>query len=152
MKVFDKKAVKLTGRQRYALTAMVVLANHGRETPMPLPEVKAASGISASYLDKIFGDFRRLGLLKSIRGPGGGYVLAKPPGEISIADILMSCNDGHSESSLTTSRKAVSTALLEAEALRNKIEEMLDATLRHVFLAEMMYHATPSDSTIDCSP
>jgi len=81
--------MRLTTRGKLAVTAVTDLAlrSHGR--PIALPSISARQGISLSYLEDIFSALRRAGLVHSIRGPGGGYTLTRPPQELSVADIVI---------------------------------------------------------------
>ena len=69
--------MKLTTRGRYAVTAMLDLAIHGGEDPITLADISARQEISLSYLEQLFSKLRREDLVRSIRGPGGGYQLAR---------------------------------------------------------------------------
>ncbi|MCE2392417.1 MAG: Rrf2 family transcriptional regulator [Proteobacteria bacterium] len=79
-----------TSRQiEYALYGLFDLAYHGGPRPIRLSEVGRRQEIPARYLEQIFGRLRRAGLVRSKRGPGGGYLLARPAGQISLADIVL---------------------------------------------------------------
>ena len=69
--------MKLTTRGRYAVTAMLDLAIHGGEQPITLADISARQEISLSYLEQLFSKLRREALVRSVRGPGGGYQLAR---------------------------------------------------------------------------
>ena len=84
--------MKLSAKGRYAVMAMTELAIRARRTgdaaPVTLAEIAARQEISLSYLEQLFSRLRRAGLVRSARGPGGGYRLARPPAELRIADIV----------------------------------------------------------------
>jgi len=80
--------MRLTTNGRYAVTAMLDLALHGGEGPMTLADISSRQRISLSYLEQLFSKLRKNGLVLSTRGPGGGYSLSKPVGEIAIASII----------------------------------------------------------------
>lgn len=80
--------MKLGSKGRYAVMAMVDLAFHGRGRPVSLAEVAARQEISLSYLEQLFAHLRRAGLVKSVRGPGGGYLLARPAGAICVVEVV----------------------------------------------------------------
>ncbi len=88
-----KKSLKLTTRGRYAIMAMVELGKRSGSEPAPLVEVAKRGNISLSYLEQLIAGLRRQGLVKSYRGPGGGYALAKPANEISVPAILIAAED-----------------------------------------------------------
>ena len=80
--------MKLTTRGRYAVTAMLDLAIHGGEDPITLADISARQEISLSYLEQLFSKLRREDLVRSIRGPGGGYQLARGYDRIFVAQII----------------------------------------------------------------
>ena len=85
--------MKLTTKGRYAVTAMLDLSFHGREKPIPLLEISLRQEISLSYLEQLFAKLRRRGLVRSVRGPGGGYLLGETPEAISVADIIRAVDE-----------------------------------------------------------
>ena len=80
--------MKLSTKGRYATVAMADLALSARENLVTLGEISTRQNISMPYLEQLFVKLRRSKLVISVRGPGGGYRLAKPPHEIRIVDIL----------------------------------------------------------------
>lgn len=86
--------MRLTSKGRYAVMAMADLALHGgAERAVPLQEVARRQEISLSYLEQLFARMRRAGLVSGVRGPGGGYRLARPAHETTIADIIAAVNE-----------------------------------------------------------
>jgi Rrf2 family iron-sulfur cluster assembly transcriptional regulator len=80
--------MRLTTKGRFAVTALADLAMQPGSGPVTLNEISARQKISLSYLEQLFGKLRRRALVKSVRGPGGGYRLARGAVQISIADII----------------------------------------------------------------
>lgn len=80
--------MKLTAKGEYAVRAMARLALHYQEGPLPLPEIARKEKISLQFLEQIFLILRRAGLIESMRGAHGGYILGKPPDKIPIGDIV----------------------------------------------------------------
>lgn len=80
--------MKLTAKARYAVTAMLDVALHGADAPVPLAGMAERQGISRSYLEQLFTRMRQRGLVQSVRGPGGGYQLARSAERISVADVV----------------------------------------------------------------
>lgn len=80
--------MRLTTKGRYAVTAMLDLALHSDQGPVSLAEISARQHISLSYLEQLFSKLRRCGLVKSVRGPGGGYSLDRSTEDTYIADII----------------------------------------------------------------
>jgi Rrf2 family iron-sulfur cluster assembly transcriptional regulator len=85
--------VKLSTRGRYAVMAMVDLARHGNGHPVSLAEIAERQGISLSYLEQLFARLRRGGLVRSVRGPGGGYLLAHDRDDTRICDIIVAVDE-----------------------------------------------------------
>lgn len=124
--------MKLTTKGRFAVTAMLDLALNEKNMPIKLSEISKRQSISLSYLEQLFGKLRKQGLVKSVRGPGGGYFIAKDHNAISVKHIISSvdeeidatqcggkenCNDGH---------QCITHNLWET--LNSKILNYLDAT------------------------
>ncbi len=89
----SRKTLRLTSRGRHAVLAMIDLAQKQTDKPVPLAEISRTGTISLSYMEQLFAGLRRNGLVKSYRGPGGGYVLAMPASDIKISSILESAED-----------------------------------------------------------
>lgn len=85
--------MKLTTRGRYAVTAMLDLALYENQGPISLADISERQEISLSYLEQLFSRLRRSKLVESTRGPGGGYCIARPLEEVSIADIVRAVNE-----------------------------------------------------------
>ncbi|MEO5340368.1 MAG: Rrf2 family transcriptional regulator [Magnetococcus sp. MYC-9] len=85
--------MKLTTRGRYAVTAMLDLSQHGIQRPTSLADIAQRQEISLSYLEQLFAKLRRQGLVRSVRGPGGGYVLGGDPEAITVADIIRAVDE-----------------------------------------------------------
>lgn len=85
--------MKLTTKGRYAVTAMLDLALHAQECPVPLADISQRQGISLSYLEQLFSKLRKKGLVDSARGPGGGYRLSRAAGEIPVAEVIDAINE-----------------------------------------------------------
>jgi Rrf2 family iron-sulfur cluster assembly transcriptional regulator len=80
--------MRLTTKGRYAVTAMLDLALHARQDPVNLSDISERQSISISYLEQLFAKLRKGGLVSSVRGPGGGYQLARNGAQIFIAEII----------------------------------------------------------------
>ena len=85
--------MKLSTKGRYAVMAMVDLATRERGRPVTLSEIAERQEISLSYLEQLFAKLRRRGLVKSVRGPGGGYLLAYPVSDTRISDIILAVDE-----------------------------------------------------------
>lgn len=85
--------MRLSTKGRYAVTAMMDLAIHDREGPVTLADISQTQGISLSYLEQLFSKLRKGGLVEGVRGPGGGYRLAKMPNKITVAQIITAVDE-----------------------------------------------------------
>ena len=80
--------MKLSTKGRYGLRALIDLALYSEKEAASIASISARQQISESYLEQLIAKLRKAGLVKSVRGAGGGYMLAKPASEISVGDIL----------------------------------------------------------------
>ncbi|MHB1353009.1 MAG: Fe-S cluster assembly transcriptional regulator IscR [Thiobacillus sp.] len=85
--------MRLTTKGRFAVTAMLDLALRGGKNPVTLAGISERQDISLSYLEQLFSRLRRHALVESVRGPGGGYYLAKPLADVSVADIIRAVDE-----------------------------------------------------------
>ncbi len=85
--------MKLSTKGRYAVMAMVDLAMHSDNKPISLADIADRQEISLSYLEQLFAKLRRGGLVRSVRGPGGGYLLAREDIETRISDIILAVDE-----------------------------------------------------------
>ncbi len=85
--------MRLTTKGRFAVTAMLDLAIDESGKPVTLAGISERQTNSLSYLEQLFSRLRRSGLVKSVRGPGGGYRIAKPLSEISVSEIISAVDE-----------------------------------------------------------
>lgn len=85
--------MRLSTKGRYAVTAMLDLALNGTDGPVTLADISENQGISLSYLEQLFASLRGKGLVRGVRGPGGGYYLGRAADEISIADVICAVDE-----------------------------------------------------------
>jgi Rrf2 family transcriptional regulator, iron-sulfur cluster assembly transcription factor len=85
--------MRLTTKGRFAVTAMMDLALRDGTGPVTLAEISGRQKISLSYLEQLFGKLRRHHLVESVRGPGGGYCLARDMSKVSVADIILAVDE-----------------------------------------------------------
>lgn len=85
--------MRLTTKARYAVMALVDLASRSEAVPIKLADIAERQEISLSYLEQLFSRLRRAALVRSVRGPGGGYLLARPRETVSIADIVLAVDE-----------------------------------------------------------
>ncbi|MDX7989103.1 Fe-S cluster assembly transcriptional regulator IscR [Xenorhabdus sp. 12] len=85
--------MRLTSKGRYAVTAMLDVALHSQEGPVPLADISERQGISLSYLEQLFSRLRKNGLVSSVRGPGGGYLLGRESSKIFVAEVISAVDE-----------------------------------------------------------
>jgi len=85
--------MRLSTKGRYAVTAMMDLAIHAPRGPVTLADISRCQSISLSYLEQLFSKLRRENLVRGVRGPGGGYQLARPAAQITIAAIIAAVDE-----------------------------------------------------------
>ncbi len=85
--------MRLTTKGRFAVTAMIDLAQRQANGPVTLAGISDRQKISLSYLEQLFGKLRRHSIVASVRGPGGGYRLARGMEAVSVADIIMAVDE-----------------------------------------------------------
>ncbi|MFH4353934.1 MAG: Rrf2 family transcriptional regulator [Neisseriaceae bacterium] len=85
--------MKLTTKGRNAVTAMLDVCLYANNRPVSLAAIHERQGVSVHYLEQLFLKMRRAGLVKSVRGPGGGYQLSRDASSIKIADIIYAVED-----------------------------------------------------------
>ncbi|MDH3713721.1 MAG: Fe-S cluster assembly transcription factor [Gammaproteobacteria bacterium] len=85
--------MRLSTKGRYAVTAMMDLAIHNDGRPVTLAAISQCQAISLSYLEQLFAKLRRANLVEGVRGPGGGYRLARPSTQITVAQIIRAVDE-----------------------------------------------------------
>lgn len=148
--------LKLTTRGYHAVMALVELAGHNqgelRDKPVPLAEIAEARKISLSYLEQLFAGLRRHGLVKSARGPGGGYRLGKDPSQITIAAIFTAAEDSVpgkrvQSRSANDSGDDDSSVSRSTQYLWDHIGQVLYRDLSHRTLHDVLRHDLPLQDT-----
>ncbi|AJR09725.1 HTH-type transcriptional regulator IscR [Photobacterium gaetbulicola] len=85
--------MRLTSKGRYAVTAMLDVALHSQDGPVPLADISERQGISLSYLEQLFSRLRKAGLVASVRGPGGGYRLGEDANHIAVGMVIAAVDE-----------------------------------------------------------
>ena len=119
--------MKLSTKSRYAVSSLMELAISGPGKPITLSDLAAKQGISLSYAEQLFAGLREHKLVKGTRGPGGGFILAREPNTISIAEIIEAVYDRGSNRS--TNDETPSSDLW------NRLDEQVDRFLENIDLA-----------------
>ena len=124
--------MKLSTKGRYAMVALVDLAIAKGDDLTSLAEISKRQDISLPYLEQLFVRLRRAGLVDSVRGPGGGYRLARPPAEIRVADVLEAVDETVSALHVGAGASGGQSGTL-AQSMSNRLWESLSAHV-YVFL------------------
>lgn len=140
--------MKLSTKGRYAVVALADLALQPDGTLMNLTEISTRQDISLAYLEQLFVKLRRAGLVASVRGPGGGYSLAKPASEIRVVDILAAVDE-----TVSAMHKGAGASGGEsgsrAQSLTNRLWEGLSAHV-YVFLHQARLSDVISNDLAPC--
>lgn len=124
--------MKLSTKGRYAITAMMELALRHKQGPVTLADISVEQSISVSYLEQLFAQLRKHGLVTGLRGPGGGYCLRRPASEISIAEILRAVDEslesmGQTDAAPQVDVHARGESLMLWDQLSHQIYDYLDS-------------------------
>ena len=130
--------MKLSTKGRYAVMAMTDLAANSHGNPVALADIATRQEISLSYLEQLFGKLRKGGLVKSVRGPGGGYRLAHGAAQTRIADIILAV-DEPIKATRCTEMGASGCRADRSKCLTHDLWEELGNQI-HVFLSSVSLH------------
>lgn len=134
--------MKLSTKGRYGLRALIDLALYSNEEAVPLQSIAARQGISESYLEQLMRLLRKAGLVKSIRGASGGYVLGKPAQEISVGDILLALEGNLEAVTCPTSEDGEVTCsagdCCVTRHVWQKVNESIISTVNSIWLSDLV--------------
>lgn len=140
--------MKLSTKGRYAMVALVDIALTQRDGLVALNEVSARQNISLPYLEQLFVKLRRAELVQSVRGPGGGYKLARAPSDIRICDVLQAV-DETVDALYVGAGASGGTSGSKAQSLTNRLWEGLSAHV-YVFLHQTRLSDVVTNSLAPC--
>ncbi|MEM7519812.1 MAG: Rrf2 family transcriptional regulator [Pseudomonadota bacterium] len=124
--------MKLSTKGRYAMVALADLALQPADRLVPLSEISERQDLSLPYLEQLFVKLRRAGLVSSVRGPGGGYKLARAANEIRVVDVLTAVDEKVDAMHKGAGASGASSGS-RAQSLTNRLWEGLSANV-YVFL------------------
>ncbi|MFY8273541.1 Fe-S cluster assembly transcriptional regulator IscR [Pseudoalteromonas sp. SSDWG2] len=132
--------MKLTSKGRYAVTAMLDVALHTDVGPVPLADISERQEISLSYLEQLFARLRKQGLVTSVRGPGGGYLLGKEAKDISVGDVISAVNESVDATRChgATSGGCQSGMRCLTHTLWSELSQRIEEFLHGISLAELV--------------
>jgi Rrf2 family transcriptional regulator, iron-sulfur cluster assembly transcription factor len=140
--------MRLTTKGRFAVTAMIDLALNNPEGPVTLAEISDRQKISLSYLEQLFGKLRRQALVSSVRGPGGGYNLAKPLDGVSVADIILAVDEPIDATQCGGKENCRDDSKCITHDLWISLNEHIFEYLRSVTLAQLVAQQQAKDSGV----
>lgn len=130
--------MRLTTKGRFAVTAMIDLALRQIDGPVTLAGISERQKISLSYLEQLFGKLRRHDIVASVRGPGGGYRLAKEMGEVSVADIIHAVDEPLDATSCGGKENCLDDQRCMTHDLWSRLNERMLDYLRSVSLEQLV--------------
>jgi Rrf2 family iron-sulfur cluster assembly transcriptional regulator len=142
--------MRLTTKGRFAVTAMLDVALHGSAGPVTLSAIAERQKISLAYLEQLFCKLRRSGLVESVRGPGGGYTLGRPPECVAVADIIFAVDEPIDATQCRGRQNCHDDRRCMTHALWAGLNDCIVAYLQSVTLAELVrqQHAPPCDVAV----
>jgi len=120
--------MKLSTKGRYAVMAVADLAKSVDDGPVALSDIASRQSISLSYLEQLFAKLRRADIVKSVRGPGGGYKLTRSAAETRVSDVMLAVDEP-----LRTTRCSETKGCL-ADGRRCVTHDLWDELSRHIYL------------------
>ncbi len=147
--------MRMSTKGRFAVNAMIDLALRERAGPVALASISQRQAISLSYLEQLFGRMRRLQLVESTRGPGGGYRLARSSSSISVADIVQAVDEPLDEQADELRSMGMSRALwlrLQATMLEHMAGISLASLVDEQVAAGMTLAAPPPRRAVAAQP
>ena len=139
--------MNLSKKSRYGITALIDLAVYAKDQCVQLSSIAERNNISVKYLEQIFSSLRKAGLVRSVKRPQGGYLLAKRPESITVADVIHALDGSYlleDERSVVsgTDEKGISTAIqkLLIDQMNDQTDRLLkQLTLRNLVDSSMEY-------------
>ena len=140
--------MRLTTKGRFAVTAMIDVAMYGSHGPVTLAAVSDRQKISLSYLEQLFGKLRRHGLVESVRGPGGGYNLARDAETLSVADVILAVDEPIDATQCGGRENCRDDRRCMTHDLWAGLNDHIFTFLHSVTLAELVRKQKPSDVSV----
>ncbi len=142
MKIVNNRAtgsaVKISMRSDYGARALLYLAEHYGRGPVQSAEIAARQGIPEAYLEQLLTVLRRAGLIRSVRGPAGGHMLARPPGEVRLSEVVAAMDGPTPTLACTSERGCQVTPQCVLYDVWREIETTAQSILDSVTLADLL--------------
>lgn len=136
--------MRLTSKGRYAVTAMLDVALHSSDNPVPLADISERQEISLSYLEQLFSRLRKHGLVSSVRGPGGGYRLGLAAEQISVGMVISAVDESIDATRCQGTGDCHGGSRCLTHSLWRGLSERISDFLDGISLAELMAQNQPS--------
>jgi Rrf2 family transcriptional regulator, iron-sulfur cluster assembly transcription factor len=143
--------MRLTTKGRYAVTAMLDIALHSEDGPVSVQEIAERQDISSSYLEQIVGRLKRVGLLSSHRGPGGGYCLGCDPKDISISAVVSAVGEGVDATRCAGRADCQEGHMCLTHDLWVDLSDQIDTFLQNISLASLVQRQATGRAQADTS-
>ncbi len=132
--------MKMSTKGRYGLRAMIELASHGSETPVPLSVIARSEEISERYLEQLMTKMKKADLITSCRGSTGGYCLARDAADISVGDILRAVegNLNPVDCSVDSEAACENAGVCVAKYVWQKVNDSINQAVDGISLAELV--------------
>jgi Rrf2 family iron-sulfur cluster assembly transcriptional regulator len=130
--------MRLTSKGRYAVTAMLDVALHSQDGPVPLADISERQGISLSYLEQLFSRLRKAGLVASVRGPGGGYRLGEDANDIAIGMVIAAVDESVDATKCHGKGDCQSGTRCLTHTLWRDLSSRISGFLNNITLGELM--------------
>ena len=130
--------MRLTTKGRYAVTAMLDIAMNASAAPVSVQDIAARQGISSAYLEQLIGKLKREGLLVSLRGPGGGYILGAEAAEVTVSGIVAAIGEGVDATKCGGASNCQDGHMCLTHNLWVDLSAKIDDFLRSITLADLM--------------
>ncbi|MBT8126499.1 MAG: Rrf2 family transcriptional regulator [Gammaproteobacteria bacterium] len=140
--------MRLTTKGRYAVTAVLDLAFHEHKGPVSLAAISERQCISLSYLEQLFARLRRNGVVKSTRGPGGGYTLNRAAADISVSDVILAVDESCQVTACDDADGCQGGYQCLTHDLWNELSSEIRNFLDGISLAEMMANESVQNVSI----
>ncbi len=141
------RAMQISSKGKYSVRAVLDIANHSDGQPVPLAAISKREGISLLFLEQLFQQLRKGNVVRSVRGPHGGYVLARDPSEITIGEIIRLIEPPLYTSSCFTNDGSVDNCRIGetciSGAIWKQLAEHIDNFLDSVTLADLCNKSKP---------
>ena len=129
--------MRLSTKSRYAVTAMLDLTLNGTRGPVTLADISENQSISLSYLEQLFAALRSKGLVRGVRGPGGGYYLGRDAGDITVADVICAVDEWVEYTRAKAEQQPVETQCT-TRSLWDDLSRQIFVFLSDITLAELV--------------